>query len=267
MINEKIFLHQSRDDVYLTTYVADAISQNDTRDALLVLPGGAYIDCSNRESEPIALAFAGKGMNAFVLQYSVKEKAVFPNPLVDVALAIKHIKENSKKYNIDPERIFVIGFSAGGHLAGSIATLWDSDDIYNNCDMPKGMAKPRGAILGYPVISGGKFAHFGSFKTLLGKEEPTEKELKKYSLEHCVSEKTVPCFMFHTSGDEAVPAENSLLFAASLSKYNIPYELHIYPNGWHGISLATPFVYDNSPNCMPEAQGWVDLAFAWMQRN
>ena len=267
MVNKVIKIYENKEDVYLITYVSDITCEKDPRDAMLVLPGGAYEGCCvDREGEPIALAFLAKGAQCFVLNYSVKENAKYPTPLVDAALAMKYIKEHAKEYNINPDRVFVTGFSAGGHLAAALGSFWDEDVIYENCDMPKGMAKPAGAILGYPVISSGRFAHVGSFQNLLGKKDPSQEELDRYSVEKHVTAKTVPTFLWHTATDEGVPCENSLMMAMALSAAKIPFELHIFPQGCHGLALANHVTSFHNPNMeYQNVEKWVDMAYEWLR--
>ena len=142
-------------DVNLVCYSAGTSKEipfNEKRKAVLIIPGGGYSFCSDREAEPLAFSFLAKGFNTFVLFYSIKERSKWPSPLIDASLAVKFIKDNAEKYHVDPEYVFAIGFSAGGHLAGALATMWHEKTIYDNIDMPYGYNKVRGAILAYPVI-------------------------------------------------------------------------------------------------------------------
>ena len=153
MLNKRVYLEGNNEDAYLDIYMADPIGEF-TRKAILVIPGGGYgTVCSDREGEPIALAFLSHGYNAFVLHYSVGSKKTFPTQLIEASLAMKHIKDNAEFYNVDPDKIFVTGFSAGGHLAGSLGIMWDKKEIYDVIDMPFGYNKPAGMMLVYPVVS------------------------------------------------------------------------------------------------------------------
>jgi len=262
MIYKKIYLDESS---FLEVYVADA-TQKFTRKAILVIPGGAYSNvCSDREGEPIGMAFMPYGYNAFVLHYSVNEKP-FPHHLIQASKAIKHIRDNAEEYNINPEEVFAVGFSAGGHLAGSLGTMWHRDEIYEAVDMPYGYNKPTGVMLIYPVISGSEIRHNGSFVNLLMTEEPTEEQLKEMSLENHVDEKSSPVYMMHTSNDELVDVRNSLVMADALAKQGIKFELHIYPDAPHGIALANKItsasfaVYENDA-----ISKWVKQAVMWAE--
>ncbi|MDP4117981.1 MAG: alpha/beta hydrolase [Bacillota bacterium] len=266
MIYEKIGLDKDDENVYLEVYKADALGAR-ICDALLVIPGGGYEFCSDREGEPIALSFLAKGINTFVLHYSVGEKAKFPRPLIEVSKAMKYIKDNAAKYNIDPERVFVTGFSAGGHLCASLGTLWHTKEIYDEIDMPYGYNKPKAVIPIYPVISGiVKGTHMGSFYNILGTNTPTKEELEKYSLEKYVDEKTVPMFLVHTAEDSLVSVRNSLVMAQALTDAGISYELHIYQEGVHGIALANKITSCGQPSLdKPNVAKWVDIAYEWME--
>jgi len=265
MIHERIFFENENDDVYLDTYVADKI-EGYTRSAILVIPGGGYGNvCSEREGEPIGMAFVPYGYNAFVLHYSVARTKKFPAQLIQVSKAIKHIKDNAGKYGIDPQKVFVVGFSAGGHLAGSIATMWDRTEIYDAIDMEYGYNKPTGAMLIYPVVVGGKeYSHEGSFNNLLATDTPTQNQLQEVSIDANVSEKSCPAFIMHTVNDNIVNVKNSLDLANAYTQAGVSYEMHIYPDAPHGVALGNEITkcgepkYDNA-----NIAKWVENAAAW----
>ena len=252
----------------LTTYVAsDTPELNKTpRRAIIVCPGGGYHFLSDRENEPIARFYMAKGMNAFVLRYSVQDKATNYTPLIEAALAIKHVRENAEKYNIDPNYVFIVGFSAGGHLAASTGILWNIPEVKEALgDAPEGIGKPTGMILSYPVISAGPKAHKGSIQRLCGTQTPTEEEANRFSLELHVDETTSPAFIWHTVEDKTVPVENSLYLAAALREKNIPFEMHIYPNGVHGLSLGTEETACGKPSLLVEhITSWAELSYKWI---
>lgn len=265
---ETIFLRPEDEKITLTTYISDPSAELNLppRPAIVVLPGGGYQFLSDREGEPIVKKFLSEGFNAFLLRYSIREDAVFPRPLVDVSRAIVHIRENAEKYNVDPERIFVVGFSAGGHLCASIGTLWHEDYAKASPDMPIGANRPTGVILSYPVITAGEFAHRGSIESVVGTKTPTEEQLRAVSLEYHVDENTVPAYIWHTTTDTCVPVQNSLFFASELAKHKIPFEMHIFPNGPHGLSLARPETNQGRPCDQPEVAQWIDEAIDWTRR-
>lgn len=256
-------LSDKNPNVTLTAYVAGTSKElpfNEKRKAVFVIPGGAYAFCSDREGEPLALEFLTRGYNAFVLRYSVSGKGHFPDQLIEASAAMKLIRDNAEKFHVDPDFIYVIGFSAGGHLACSLGTLWYKDYIYKALDMEFGYNRPRGMILAYPVISSGKYAHRGSIENLLGDKRDDRNALKEVSLEYSVTKKTVPAYIWHTVTDTTVPVENSLLLCQALSKKKIPFELHVMPSGGHGMSLCNEVVRANNPY----NARWFDEAVHWM---
>ncbi|NLK39267.1 MAG: alpha/beta hydrolase [Clostridiales bacterium] len=267
MIHEKITLHQDFPEAELITYIADDTSElkMPPRPAILILPGGGYSFLSDREGEPVAKAFLAAGFNAAILKYGVGEFAKFPRPLIQTSLAMKYLRDNAEKFNIDPDRIFVIGFSAGGHLAASLGTLWHNSDLFSGYDIPYGSNRPSGMVLSYPVISSGTFAHSKSFRNLLGNPNPTEEELNRYSIEYLVDERTVPAFIWHTFTDKSVPVENALLMANALRRHNIPFELHVFTDGPHGLSLATEQTCSAKESYInPHAAHWLTLCIEWL---
>ena len=267
MLYEKIPLSDTDSEIFLEVFAAEKI-EGYTRRALLVIPGGGYgCVCHEREGEPIAQAFMPYGFNGFVLHYSVGKKAKFPQPLIEAAKAIKHIKDNADKYGIDPKKLFVTGFSAGGHLTAATGTLWHIKEIYDAVPMEYGYNKPTAVIPVYPVISSGKFGQLGCFENILGKKTPTEEELRKYSLEHQVDEKTVPMFLVHTATDEIVNVKNSIVMANALAEKGVPFELHIFEDSPHGMALGNDITEcGNEKWNHPSLAGWVDMAAKWARK-
>lgn len=232
------------------------------RRAVIVCPGGAYSGLADHEADPVAQRFLAAGIAAFVLRYGVGEGAKDHAPLCQIALAIKHIRENAAHYNIDPDHIYTCGFSAGGHLAGSAGVFWDHPAVKAVLgDAPAGINRPNGMILCYPVISAGEFGHKGSFYKLCGSKEATQAELDRFSLELHVNETTPPAFIWHTWDDNGVPIQNSFLMAEALTRAKVPVELHVYPHGHHGLGLCT----DQSSRGAAHCKGWIDLAINWVR--
>ena len=235
---------------------------------VLIFPGGGYNFVSPREARFVADAYNKEGYNAFVLLYTTRETCghedpLLTKPLSEAAWAIAHIRENAAKYSIDPDKIAVCGFSAGGHLAASLGNYWDKPMFFGGEKTPE-MYKPNALILCYPVISAGEYRHGGSIKNLAGVE--TGEAAAPWSMENHISGNTPPAFIWHTAADEPVPVQNSLLFANGLSKHKIPFEMHIFPYGAHGLSLATPEVAELKENRLadPHVAKWHSLSVDWL---
>ena len=259
MLYEKIPLSDTDESVYLEAYVADKV-RDFVRKPLLVIPGGGYRNvCSDREGEPIAHAFMPYGYNAFVLHYTVGRKKPFPCQLIEAARAIKYIKDNADRYNINPDELFVVGFSAGGHLAASTGVLWKLDEIYKSVDMPYGYNKPKGVMLIYPVISPKFENHIASFKNLWCTDTPTEEQLFAAAIEEHVDADSAPAFILHGANDRTVDIGNAFNVAEAYSKAGVPFELHVYPNGPHGFALANELTGWSDPRVAE----WVRIAAEW----
>lgn len=205
--------------------------------AVMICPGGAYSHRAPHEGENIAIEFNKQGIHAFVLHYRVAPNRN-PAPLNDAKRGMRLVRSMASKFNIKSDRIAVCGFSAGGHLAGSLGIHFDKADYPATDAVDKLSCRPDAMILCYPVITSGEYRNDGSFKNLLG-NEPDPALMEHFSLEkHTVSGQTPPAFMWHTSEDSSVPVENSLMLATALSKNRVPFELHIYEKGRHGLGLC-----------------------------
>ena len=239
------------------------------RPLILLCPGGAYAYTSDREAEPMALAFLAKGFNAAVLRYSCSP-AVYPTSILEVGRSILIIREHADEWEVDANAIIVEGCSAGGHLAASYACFWKRDLVSNALlssteASAKEKLRPNGLMLCYPVITSGKFAHRGSIENLLGDRYEYMKE--DMSLENQVSSDVPKTFIWHTFTDESVPVENSLLFATALRENNVNTELHIFPEGGHGLSLANKLTLSNGGHeDVPSVTPWIDLATTWLDK-
>ncbi len=215
----------------------EEIEINRKRPAIIVCPGGAYRGCSERESEAIALQYLAADMAAFILYYSAGlGKATFPRCTLEALSAIKTVRENSEEWNVDPQKIAILGFSAGGHLAASTGAFWNSELSKEHFEDYQ-LCKPNATVLCYPVITGGEFAHLGSMHSLFG-YEVTQEQRDSVSIEKLVTESYPPTFLWHTATDKGVPVQNSLLMATALAIHHIPFEIHVYPTGVHGLGLA-----------------------------
>ncbi|PWL98586.1 MAG: acetylesterase [Clostridiales bacterium] len=262
---QTVNLIEGKPNVTLTSYIAGTSPElpfSEKRKAILIIPGGAYAFCSDREADPIAHVYLAAGFNAFVLRYSVYRTGdpVWPSPLVDASAAMKYIRDHAEELHVDPDYVFVIGFSAGGHLAAALGTLWDNDEIEKQLGFSKGYNRPTGMILSYAVLSGLEYAHRGSIDNILRDRKDDTQAREAVSLELQVSEKTCPAFLWSTVTDTTVPVQNSLLFAKALSDYKIPYEMHLFPEGGHGASLGNAIVGCHLPGIAP----WVPDSVRWM---
>ena len=208
------------------------------RPAVIVFPGGGYDYTSDREAQPVANVYLAAGYSAFVLRYAVKDEASYPNPLIDAAAALAYVRSHAEEFYIDPCKVAVCGFSAGGHLAALIGTQWHLPLLREALGGESESFRPDAMILGYPVISGVNTSHLHSFLNLLGKE-PTHEQLASLSAELNVDGRTPPAFIWHTADDTCVPVNNSLVFAQALTAAGVVCELHIFPKGPHGLSVCT----------------------------
>lgn len=262
---EKIYLREGHPDVFLETYIADSVAGY-KRKAILVIPGGGYGGvCADREGEPIALAFLPYGYNAFVLHYTVGRKEPYPAQIREATMAIKHIKDYAEAYCIDPDQLFVVGFSAGGHLTACAGVFWNRPEVTEGLDVPYGYNKPRGIMPIYPVIS--QKGHALSLYNLLCKDDPTEEELDYVSVDRHVSADSAPAFIVHSADDELVDARNSLDFALAYANAGVDYELHIFPHAQHGIALGNGITDLGNPKWNdPMIARWVEMAAYWADK-
>lgn len=254
---EKIYLDKENPEVFIDCYKCDG----DNLPAILVIPGGGYgCVCADREGAPIAEAFMKKGFVPFVLGYRVAPNR-YPAPLLDGARAIAYIRKNWDKFSVDATRIFTVGFSAGGHLVGLLAThhKYAEELLF----LPENFTRPTGSIYCYPVVSALSATHGASFANLLGKPvlDLTDEEKERFSIDKCVNSETPPAFIWHTAKDELVPPLGSLKLAEAYMAAGVPVSMHLYPYGTHGVALANEITKcDNENWIQPLAQGWVDYA-------
>lgn len=235
MEQSRLILNEER-NVSLTCYIQPVGGEYwgmTKRPAMIILPGGGYQYCSDREADPVAFPYLQAGYQVFILRYSLNENAVWDNPLKDYDQAYETICENAEKWFVDTDRIAVIGFSAGGHLAASAAV--------------SAKHRPRAAILGYPVIT-----------TTIpwNKSAPDPSKL--------VDDKTCPCFVFASRNDGTVPIQDSLNFLSALNEKGIPFEAHIYSYANHGFSTCEPQI-NNRDWCCNRTADWVRDSIEWLR--
>lgn len=252
----------------LETYILDTPTEKiriQKRPVILICPGGGYEKLSYREGEPLAVHFLAQGYHACVLRYSVAP-ARYPVPLLELGEAMKIIHQHAEEWKVDTEHIFLHGASAGGHLAGLLGAFWNEKWLAERLDVPSDTLRPAGLLLSYPVITAREEeGHLPSFRNLLG--ESWERERMNYSLELLVNEATPPAFLWHTATDATVPVMNSIRYVMAMQEKGIPTELHIFPEGEHGLSLASPQVQRFDGSGVQECcQNWISLADEWIRR-
>lgn len=261
------FLGENHADPILTAYLPynlpEMNRQDDRRPCVLVCPGGGYHFVSQRETEPIALHFLPEGYNVFVLTYDVAPYR-FPTQLRQVAAAMEVIHSHAAEWNCNPNRIAIAGFSAGGHLAAHYSNAYDIPEVREVFPDSKPV---QASILSYPVITGDRaICHPGSFQNLLGHEYPlSEAELEKFSCHRLVSDRTPPTFLWHTATDVVVPVQNSLLYAQALANHSVPFELHIYPEGVHGLVTVDDATNGELSAVIKRAHQWLQNMKDWLK--
>ena len=283
-------------------YILDPVSvaPKRLRPAVVVCPGGGYAFCSDREAEPVVMQFLSMGYHCFCLYYSVAPENHFPVSIWEAAKAVAIVREHSEEWLVDPEQIYICGFSAGGHLACSLGMFWNRKFVWEPLGLTAEQVRPDGMILGYPVISSGPFAHRGSFECLLrteGQKMTAEEYFRKYvgplagvpdgsdavrmgcteeesrgtmedfvSLELRVTKDSPRAFLWHTFTDGSVPVENSLFLASALRRCGVNVEMHVCPQGGHGLSLANAETsVPGSAQLVPAVQEWMPLVHTWIE--
>ena len=245
-------------DVHLRVFPASTVPAA----TVVILPGGGYGMVSENEADPVARRFNRDGFTGIVATYRVapftqSSTADRPIPLRDAARAMRLVRANAPAWGVDPAQIAVLGFSAGGHLAGSLATAATDTPPDDDPALDAISPRPDAVMLAYPVASlRSPHGHAGSAANLLG-PDATDADRARWSIDERIDAHTPPAFIWHTGEDAAVPVENALLLAASLRRHDVPFELHVYPTGQHGLNLASG---------EPGAQSWPALATTWLRQ-
>lgn len=298
MISKVIYLYEGRTDVSLTTYVLEDSMEmlaGKPRPAVLICPGGAYISCSDREGEPVALRFAAMGYHAFVLRYStymegkpgfitpgepmpLKAHCQYPNPMREIGMAMLLLHEHAKAWKIDTERIAICGFSAGAHNCAMYATQWQNPVITEFFGKPKEMLRPAACIWGYTLsdyifmkgtLEGDPIAKglFDAANTsYLGTSDPDDDMLLQVSPARNVTADTPPMFLWATAADGLVPVQHTIRMAHALADQNIPFEMHVFEEGDHGLALATQASSTAWDQTSPDAEKWAELCEKWLSK-
>ncbi len=240
----------------LTPYLPDPT--NTTGAALVICPGGAYGHLAPHEGNDYALWLNQHGVTCFVLKYRLGLNGYrHPAMLQDAARAVRLVRTRAADWKIDPKRVGIMGSSAGGHLASTLLTHFDSGGTNATDPVERQSSRPDLGILCYPVITLGEYTHQGSKTNLLGKDPPPEL-VRLLSNELQVTTNTPPCFLWCTYEDKTVPMENSLMFAEALRKNHVPFDLHIYQKGRHGLGLS-----DKPPFAHPHP--WANDCLFWLK--
>lgn len=227
------------------------------RTAMIVLPGGGYSKIQEREAEPVAIRYQGYGLQCFVLQYSVARSDCYIKALKQLGESIALIRKNSERWDIDPERIVLCGFSAGAHLAASLGCYWKQISEWLSVEV-----YPNALLLGYPVVTAGKFCHRESVNNCLSQKFGVNEDV--LSIEKNIGEEMPPVFLWACAEDKEVSVQNALLLAEELSKKQIPYELHVFSGGGHGYSLGDECSARIEEQINERYAGWVPLSLDWL---
>lgn len=297
---ETFKLYEDRDDVTLTAYILDDSKEmlnGKPRPAILICPGGAYLICSDREAEPVAMRFLSMGYNAFVLRYSVyhgadgntwpedtsklppvKPEMAYPTPLLEMGKAFLLIHEHEKEWMVDGNQIGICGFSAGGHNCAMYSCLWGSPILTEALHAPKELLRPACCILGYAFIDYiqnlkadmdeyTKQSYRLMYQDYFGKDDPSEEEMKIGCANLLVNKENPPTFLWSTCGDQGVPAQHhTFRMACALADNKIPYEVHVFQDGQHGLVLADKSTAGAKDQINPATGKWVELVETWLDK-
>ena len=294
-----IRLYEGRNDVTLTTYVlmdSPELLAGKRRPAVLICPGGGYFNCSDREAEPVALQFASMGYHAFVLRYSTycegniegidfskrfspNRNSQYPTAMREIGKCMLIIREHAEDWKVDTDRIALCGFSAGAHNTAMYAVNWQNEIISGYFGETKEKFRPAAVILGYMLSDyvymykrvkekkeNGTDYFYNSLIAFLGTEEPEEKLLEQVSPARCVTENMPPAFLWATAEDETVPVQHSLKMAYALAEKQIPFEIHIFVKGPHGLALADQASAHTTAEVDANAAVWTEMADRWLKR-
>jgi len=242
-------------EIVMDAYVPDVIESIDPsirRPAVVLFPGGGYFFCNPREGEPIALRFLMEGFNVFVVWYRVKPEK-WPAQLMDAAAAIACVRARAEEWHTHPDQIAVMGFSAGGHLAAAMGTMWH-EELWQPLGLAPKDVRPNAMVLSYAVTTGA----FGGCKTFQNTTGSMDAEdHNPLYLPEKITANCPPAFIWHTAADDAVSVEHALILARALAFAEVPFEMHVFPHGGHGLGLA---------KSNPAAAQWTELCKDWLRR-
>lgn len=294
MYTKTVTLYEDREDVLLTSYIigeSGELHDQGKRPAILICPGGAYISCSDREAEPVALKFASMGYHAFVLRYStydergkdivpiggtvkLKKKIQHPQPMRDIGSAMVCIGSHAEEWMVDEKKIVVCGFSAGAHNAAMYSVYWNAPVMTEYLGADAETIRPAATILGYTLSDymyskerAGDDPLFSASNTgFLGTPNPSDELLDEVSPARHVSENTPPMFLWATCADDLVPVQHTIRMAHALADKKIPFEMHVFENGPHGLSVATQAAAAAKSQINKDVAKWTELVDAWLEK-
>ncbi|MGT2784626.1 alpha/beta hydrolase [Streptococcus merionis] len=294
---DKVRLYPDRDDVTLTIYILDdspELLNGQKRPAILICPGGAYLTCSDREAEPIALQFNAQGYHAFVLRYSVfnmpfeqlmnpkaelekNENSLYPAQIRDLGAAMLYIREYAKEWFVDVDRIALCGFSAGGNNVLTYAVHYDKSVLTDYLGATPEQLRPAAVIAGYPITDYlymkdttyspmEKKLFDVSNLALFGTQNPTDNQRLQLSPARLVTDQVPPVFIWATAADKLVPVGHTTRMTTALADAGVPFESHIFEEGQHGLSTAKQVSSGNQTEIRPDVAEWLGLAETWLEK-
>lgn len=297
MIIKKRYVEENESGAYFTAYLLEDSKEllpGKKRPVVVIAPGGGYLFISDREAEPIAMKFLSLGYHAVVLRYTTGDMeenriGVGKRSLKELAQTVYYLRQKSDLWYLDKNKIAICGFSAGAHLAASLGVHWNDKELADSLKAGETKVeaqdiKPNALILGYPLLDydvmlqkakleaeneelKGNFEFMEiANKALTGSGELTEDIIKEYSPKYWVTKNTPPTFMWHTAKDNLVFAENSLNFALELAKHKVPYKLHVFQDGGHGLALANEITANSKEQINEDCEVWFDLAANWLKK-
>ncbi|MDD3172309.1 MAG: alpha/beta hydrolase [Herbinix sp.] len=281
MILDVIHLQEGLSNASLAAYIPNSFPEHQLlKPAVIICPGGAYLGITEKEAEPVALKFISEGYAAFILRYSIGEMARFPSPFIDLARAVMMIRSNASKWGIHPNNICISGFSTGGHVASAFAVSWQNELFAKALNADHTLFKPDALILGYPILDFKRFKMkhedtSSEMRTLIemmftyiyGTLNPKNSQIDEWNIINQITSNMPPTFLWTTAEDNYADMEEIMDFIKSLAVYHIPYELHIFQKGDHGLSLGNHTVgygmekirkLGNVPN-------WMTMALQWLK--
>lgn len=262
------FNPDSFDDCKVTAYLHTRFIEQecgiDRYPGIVICPGGAYQMIAEREAEPVALRYFAAGFQVFVLTYSVLEKASGFRPLMEASDTLDYLRRHAEEFDLDSHAIAISGFSAGGHLAASLATMYQEQRFLERYGK-QADNRPDAVVLNYAVVGDWESSHEETIMNVSGGAEKGSEEYRYWYPANHVSDHTPPAFLWHTATDDAVSVQNSLYFAKQLADHQVPFEMHIFPEGGHGISVCTKEIQVEE-RLEQVCGAWVELSIQWLKR-